>query len=209
MRTIGSWRGKPLAQPGAGRRVAEGRVERPVIHPRELGLAPAEGPGEAVVFARQRGVEEGRVVGRDGDPAAGVGKPGDGVGRPVGVEPEGDVRAGADFERHPLLGEVADEHDRTRAGVIRGRDSITFPGILRPAELEERAGVTVPKEGPYETVAGFVMNELGRLPKVGDEVAIEGGTLRVERLDGRRVDRIRYTPDPVAVTADREEAAHE
>lgn len=108
-----------------------------------------------------------------------------------------------------IVGEVADEHDRTRAGVIRGRDSITFPGILRPDELEERAGVTVPEEGPYETVAGFVMNELGRLPKVGDEVAIEGGTLRVERLDGRRVDRIRYTPDPVAVTADREEAAHE
>jgi len=99
-----------------------------------------------------------------------------------------------------IVGEVADEHDRTRAGVIRGRDSITFPGILRPDELEERAGVTVPEDGPYETVAGFVMNELGRLPKVGDEVAIEGGTLRVERLDGRRVDRIRYTPDPVAVT---------
>lgn len=110
-----------------------------------------------------------------------------------------------------IVGEVADEHDRTRAGVIRGRDSITFPGILRPDELEERAGVTVPEEGPYETVAGFVMNELGRLPKVGDEVTIDGGTLRVERLDGRRVDRIRYTPDPVPVTegANGEEGRHE
>jgi CBS domain containing-hemolysin-like protein len=95
-----------------------------------------------------------------------------------------------------IVGEVADEHDRTRAGVVRGRDSITFPGILRPDELLEQAGVTVPEEGPYETVAGFVMNELGRLPKVGDEVLIDGGTLRVERLEGRRVDRIRYTPDP-------------
>ncbi|MCI0158274.1 hemolysin family protein [Leifsonia shinshuensis] len=95
-----------------------------------------------------------------------------------------------------IVGEVADEHDRTRAGVVRGRDSITFPGILRPDELQEQAGVTVPEDGPYETVAGFVMNELGRLPKVGDEVAIEGGTLRVERLEGRRVDRIRFTPDP-------------
>ncbi|MFF1878016.1 hemolysin family protein [Leifsonia sp. NPDC058230] len=95
-----------------------------------------------------------------------------------------------------IVGEVADEHDRTRAGVVRGRDSLTFPGILRPDELQERAGVTVPEDGPYETVAGFVMNELGRLPVVGDEVPIDGGTLRVERLDGRRVDRIRYTPDP-------------
>lgn len=99
-----------------------------------------------------------------------------------------------------IVGEVADEHDRTRAGVVRGRDSITFPGILRPDELQERAGVAVPEDGPYETVAGFVMNELGRLPAVGDEVAIAGGTLRVERLDGRRVDRIRYTPDPEAAT---------
>lgn len=103
-----------------------------------------------------------------------------------------------------IVGEVADEHDRTRAGVVRGRDSITFPGILRPDELQERAGVRVPEEGPYETVAGFVMNELGRLPKVGDEVPIEGGTLRVERLEGRRVDRIRYTPDPDAVPAGEE-----
>jgi CBS domain containing-hemolysin-like protein len=101
-----------------------------------------------------------------------------------------------------LIGEVADEHDRTRADVVRGRDSLTFPGILRPDELLERAGVEVPEEGPYETVAGFVMNELGRLPVVGDEVLIDGGTLRVERLDGRRIDRIRYTPDP-------EEADHE
>ena len=95
-----------------------------------------------------------------------------------------------------LIGEVADEHDRTRADVVRGRDSLTFPGILRPDELLERAGVQVPEEGPYETVAGFVMNELGRLPVVGDEVLIDGGTLRVERLDGRRIDRIRFTPDP-------------
>ncbi len=38
------------------------------------------------------------------------------------------------------------------------------------------------------------MSTLGRLPVVGDEVAIDGGVFRVERLDGRRVDRIRYTP---------------
>jgi CBS domain containing-hemolysin-like protein len=79
---------------------------------------------------------------------------------------------------------------------VRGRDSLTFPGILRPDELEERASVKVPEDGPYETVAGFMMNELGRLPVVGDEVPLQGGTLRVERLEGRRVDRIRYTPDP-------------
>jgi CBS domain containing-hemolysin-like protein len=99
-----------------------------------------------------------------------------------------------------LVGELADEHDRTRAGVVRGRDSLTFPGMLRPDELKERAGVSVPEEGPYETVAGFVMSELGRLPVVGDEIELESGTLRVERLDGRRIDRIRFTPKPSTST---------
>jgi CBS domain containing-hemolysin-like protein len=93
-----------------------------------------------------------------------------------------------------LVGEVSDEHDRASADVVRGADSITFPGMLRPDELLERAGVSVPEDGPYETVAGFVMDVLGRLPVVGDEVPLVDGMLRVERLDGRRIDRIRYTP---------------
>ncbi|MCS5728389.1 hemolysin family protein [Herbiconiux moechotypicola] len=95
-----------------------------------------------------------------------------------------------------LVGELVDEHDRTRAGVVRSRDEITFPGMLRPDELAEQAGIRVPEEGPYETVAGFVMSELGRLPIVGDTVGLPGGELRVERLDGRRIDRLRYIPAP-------------
>jgi CBS domain containing-hemolysin-like protein len=104
-----------------------------------------------------------------------------------------------------LVGEVADEHDRARAGVVLGAGSLTFPGMLRPDELLERAGVVVPEEGPYETVAGFVMSELGRLPVVGDTVAVAGGQLRVERLDGRRIDRLRFTPesDDAGESADR------
>lgn len=93
-----------------------------------------------------------------------------------------------------LVGEVADEHDRTRAEVVRSRDWLTFPGMLRPDELRERAGVVIPEEGPYETVGGFMMSELGRLPVVGDIVSVPGGEFRVERLDGRRIDRVRYTP---------------
>ena len=98
-----------------------------------------------------------------------------------------------------LVGELADEHDRTRAGVVRSRDSLTFPGMLRPDELVERTGLRIPEEGPYETAAGFVMSELGRLPVVGDELQLETGILRVERLDGRRIDRIRFTPSPEPV----------
>lgn len=97
-----------------------------------------------------------------------------------------------------LVGEVSDEHDRSRAGVVRSRDWLTFPGALRPDELLERAGVTVPEDGPYETVAGYLMSELGRIPVVGDTVVIDAGTFRVERMDGRRIDRVRFTPHPDA-----------
>ncbi|PJJ72787.1 CBS domain containing-hemolysin-like protein [Diaminobutyricimonas aerilata] len=93
-----------------------------------------------------------------------------------------------------LVGEVSDEHDRRRVDVVRSRDWLTFPGMLRPDELRERAGVSVPEEGPYETVGGWIMSELGRLPVVGDTVEVAAGTFRVERLDGRRVDRVRFTP---------------
>ncbi len=95
-----------------------------------------------------------------------------------------------------LVGDLVDEHDRTRAGVVRSKTSMSFPGSLRPDELLDQAGVEVPEEGPYETVAGYVLSELGRLADVGDEVLIPAGTLRVVRMDGRRIDRIRFTPRP-------------
>ncbi|MFL6100128.1 MAG: hemolysin family protein [Actinomycetales bacterium] len=96
-----------------------------------------------------------------------------------------------------LVGEVADEHDRTRLAGRRLRDgSWVVPGLWRPDELRERVGIEVPDDANYETVGGFVMSWLGRVPTVGDEVTVEGGRLRVLRMDGRRVDRLRYQPDP-------------
>jgi CBS domain containing-hemolysin-like protein len=53
----------------------------------------------------------------------------------------------------------------------------------------------VPDDANYETVGGFLMARLGRVPTVGDEVSVDGGRLRVLRMDGRRVDRLRYQPD--------------
>ena len=93
-----------------------------------------------------------------------------------------------------LVGELDDEHDRSRAGVVKTLNSVSFPGMLRPDELADRAGISVPDDGPYETVGGFMMSELGRLPVVGDTVELPTGQLAVVRLDGRRIDRVRFTP---------------
>ena len=103
-----------------------------------------------------------------------------------------------------LVGEVSDEHDRSKPDVVRSRDWFTFPGLLRPDELRDRTGVVVPEEGPYETVGGWLMSELGRLPAVGDTVVTEAGTFRIDRLDGRRIDRVRYTPRPIETPSDGE-----
>ncbi|GAA4176100.1 hemolysin family protein [Gryllotalpicola koreensis] len=95
-----------------------------------------------------------------------------------------------------LVGEVADEHDTGPIDIVAPgpEGEFEFSGLLRPDELLDRAGVRVPEDERYETVAGYVLAMLGRLPELGDSVPVEGGTLRVTALDGRRVDRIAYTP---------------
>jgi CBS domain containing-hemolysin-like protein len=93
-----------------------------------------------------------------------------------------------------LVGEVADEHDRSRPGVTRRRDgSWLVPGLMRPDEVRERTGVPIPDGQAFETVGGFVMAAIGRIPRAGDEVVVDGFRVRVERMDGRRVDRVRLT----------------
>uniref|UniRef100_UPI0005BE7965 transporter associated domain-containing protein n=1 Tax=Actinomyces polynesiensis TaxID=1325934 RepID=UPI0005BE7965 len=65
-----------------------------------------------------------------------------------------------------------------------------------PDELEERTGVVVPDEGPYETLAGLVMTELGRVPQLGDSVVVAGAHLTVTQMQGRRVTQVTVTPPP-------------
>lgn len=94
-----------------------------------------------------------------------------------------------------IVGELEDEHDRAKVGVVRTGLSTTFDASLRPDELLDRTGITVPDGEEYDTIAGFVTDELDRIPELGDEVTIDGGTLRVERVAGTQVQRLRFTPD--------------
>ncbi|MFE1645595.1 hemolysin family protein [Microbacterium sp. P01] len=93
-----------------------------------------------------------------------------------------------------IVGEVLDEHDRRRAGIVRGEGSLTLPGDLRPDEILDRTGIRVPDGDVYDTVGGYLMSVLERIPAVGDTVQIEDGTLTVHRMKGRRVERVKFTP---------------
>lgn len=96
-----------------------------------------------------------------------------------------------------LVGDVADEHDPRRRPVSSGGEHTWMvAGTLRPDELRSETGLSVPDEAPYETLGGLVMTLLGRLPEEGDEVAVPGVRLRVERMDGRRVELIQVTAVP-------------
>jgi CBS domain containing-hemolysin-like protein len=94
-----------------------------------------------------------------------------------------------------IVGEVADEHDRNRGSGRRLRDGTWLvPGLWRPDEVRERVGAPVPDDTAYETVGGYLMAVLGRVPERGAEVPLPTGVLRVTRMDGRRVDRVRWVP---------------
>ena len=92
-----------------------------------------------------------------------------------------------------IIGEIHDEYDvnedPTRA--LHGGD-IEVDGLLNLEDLEDRTGLELP-EGPYETLAGFVLNEMGRLPELGESIEALGQRFTVTELDGRRISRVRIT----------------
>lgn len=93
-----------------------------------------------------------------------------------------------------IVGEVTDEHDRTQPGVlVSATGRWHFPALLRPDELGDQVpGLKIPDDASYETVGGYVMAMLGRIPAVGDFVDTGNGELFVEAMDGRRVDRLSF-----------------
>lgn len=104
-----------------------------------------------------------------------------------------------------VVGEVADEHDRRRnldARRIPG-GSWQVSGVMRPDELAWQTGLDVPDDGPYETLGGLVMNELGRIPVTGDEIHVADVVLTVEEMEGMRVLRlkVRHVDDESAAQA--------
>jgi CBS domain containing-hemolysin-like protein len=98
-----------------------------------------------------------------------------------------------------IVGDVRDEHDPVEISLVQPLDerSWIISGLLRADEVADAVGFVMP-EGDYETVAGLVLQRLGRIPDVGDEVELDGWRLTVLRMDRRRIADLRLTRTALA-----------
>jgi CBS domain containing-hemolysin-like protein len=95
-----------------------------------------------------------------------------------------------------IVGEINDEFDEeTRAQIVKeAGGTYLLSGMLTVRDANRRLGLGLPEEGGYTTLAGFLMARAGRLLQVGDTVDYEGKRFVVDRLDRRRIRRIRFIP---------------
>jgi CBS domain containing-hemolysin-like protein len=103
-----------------------------------------------------------------------------------------------------IVGDVRDEHDDATPDVVAAGDGWRVSGLLRTDEVAAATGYRAP-EGPYETIGGLVLRELGHIPVAGETVELTGldgdGLLddamrwraTVVRMDGRRIDLLELT----------------
>lgn len=93
-----------------------------------------------------------------------------------------------------LVGEITDEHEEPEQGIVRREDgSLLVDGLTDIVELRQRLGIgPLPgeEEGAFETLAGFVLSVLDRVPRTGEHFRYGGYRFEVVDMDGLRVDRV-------------------
>ena len=93
-----------------------------------------------------------------------------------------------------FIGEIHDEYDEVDSEVTPQSKSGDFEvdALISLEDLLDQTGIALPK-GPYETVGGFVMNSLGRIPELHDLVHFPGGRIEVLTLEGKRAGQLLIT----------------
>jgi putative hemolysin len=93
-----------------------------------------------------------------------------------------------------VVGDIRDEYDELSAQPrVSVGGVVDLDGKSNLDEVASLTGLELP-EGPYETIGGFLMAELGRLPQLGDAVTVQGFRIEITEVDGRRAARVRVTP---------------
>ena len=106
-----------------------------------------------------------------------------------------------------IVGEVDDEYDETTALTVGVRPGVfLLAGTLHPDEVEEACGLVIP-EGEYETIAGFVLERLGRIPAAGDGIVHDGWEIEVAEMDRLRIASLQVVGPPADETDGEDRAA--
>ncbi len=94
-----------------------------------------------------------------------------------------------------IVGEIEDETDREDQAVRRLRDgSYIVDASISIHDLADQHKLVFPESSEYETLAGFVIAQLQRMPRGGEIVNFEGWRLTIVDMDGRRIARVKIEP---------------
>jgi putative hemolysin len=93
-----------------------------------------------------------------------------------------------------LIGDIEDEYDSGRQPIgLESDGTIEVDGLMHRDEVKTLTGIDLPP-GRYNTLAGFVVEQLGDTPRVGAAVEAVGHRFTVLEMDGRRASRVRIAP---------------
>jgi putative hemolysin len=106
-----------------------------------------------------------------------------------------------------IVGEIEDEFDVTPADADVFEDDavMILDGSEGIRDLDGQYQIQVPREAGFETLAGFVLSQLQRIPQVGDTFEYENHRFTIAEMEGRRVAKVRIErlqPEPSAKTGD-------
>ena len=92
-----------------------------------------------------------------------------------------------------LVGEIEDEHDVAPAESMQMDESkmLVLEGTVGLRDLESQYDLLLPRDAGFETLAGFMLSKLQKIPAIGDACYYEGKRFTVEEMDGHRIARVK------------------
>jgi CBS domain containing-hemolysin-like protein len=101
-----------------------------------------------------------------------------------------------------LVGELEDEFDVASAqSAVDANAPLILDGAVNIRDLESQYDQTLPQDEGFETLAGFVLSRLQKMPKGGESFEYQGRRFTIERMDGHRVALVRIEPVRTEATA--------
>lgn len=99
-----------------------------------------------------------------------------------------------------VMGDIYDEYDEDISDIKEiSQNSYLVNGLLSVEEVNEALGTTIPEDDSYETIAGFILSHIGYIPDIKDDISVnvDNVTLKVEKMDDKRIDQVLITITPI------------